>query len=146
LCAAKLPEKALEGAGAHIAAERTAEGAAERTAEVERRAAAGTAAPNTAEAALVEREGAAAGLRTAAAAVVEREEAAELARQARAAAAGRRNPAGVVAMAPPAIRDRPASVEARRPHKPPPPSPVRRRKGSLFSRGERRVRIADISS
>jgi len=61
-------------------------------------------------------------------------------------AEGRRIPAGVVATEP-AVRERIApAAEALRQQKPPLPAPVRRRNGSLSSRGEHRVRIADISS
>ena len=53
----------------------------------------------------------------------------------------------VVATEPLGFREHIVRVaEALRPRKLLPPAPVRRRKGSLSSRGEHRVRIADISS
>jgi hypothetical protein len=61
-------------------------------------------------------------------------------------AEGRRIPAEVVATEP-TVRERIArAAEAPRPQKLLLPALVRRRKGSLSSRGEHRVRIADISS
>ena len=69
---------------------------------------------------------------------------------ARRAVAGHIPVEAAVAMDRVEIRDRHtqggAAAEALPPRKPRPPSPVRRRKGSLSSREERRVRIADISS
>ena len=73
-----------------------------------------------------------------AAAAVEVAGPAAVARPAR--AAGRHIPAEVVATEPP------AAEEALPRRKPPPPSPARRKTGSLSSREEHRVRIADISS
>src|SRR5579863_5601488 len=66
-------------------------------------------------------------------------------------AAGFRIPAEAVARRPSVIPGRFARTaevaeEALRPPAPRPPSPGRRRKGSLSSREEHRVRIADISS
>jgi hypothetical protein len=139
LFAATLPGEAPAGAGAHIAAAgaRTAVAVAARTAaaaeQVERRAAEGIAASHTAGAEA----------RIAAVAALVEKGAARLALP----VWEPHTLPEVVATAPHTNQVRPASVvEARRPHKPRPPSPVRRRKGSLFSREERRVRIADISS
>jgi hypothetical protein len=62
-------------------------------------------------------------------------------------AEGRRIPAEVAATEPPGFRERIAlAAEARQPQKLLLPAPVRRRKGNLSWREERRVRIADISS
>lgn len=59
----------------------------------------------------------------------------------------RRIQAVVVAREPPVFRVRRAqAAEALQPQKPPLPAPVPRRMGSLSSKGEHRVRIADISS
>jgi hypothetical protein len=132
---AALPEEAQQvapaGAAAepHIVAEHTA-AAADIAAE---QAAAGIAGPHTAAAAVVAPES-----RTAAEAAVAKRPA---------PAEGRRIPAEVVATEPPVFRGHIArAAEALQPQKLPLPAPVRRKMGNLSSRGEHRVRIADISS
>src|SRR5580698_1712149 len=130
------------GAEANIAAAEARTAAAAKV-EVEERIAAAVAAARLSAERTAEPNTAAAGARTAvAAAAPVGPEAARLARP----VSGPRIPQEVVATAPSANQARPAWAEGPRPQKPPPPSPVRRRKGSLFSREERRVRIADISS
>jgi hypothetical protein len=129
-----LPEEVRQAAQRHIVAEHTAAAAdiaAEGVAVEE--AAAGIAGPHTAAAAVVAPDP-----RTAAEVAVANPPA---------PAEGRRIPAEVVATEPPVLRERIArAAEVLQPQKLLPPAPVRRRKGNLSWRGERRVRIADISS
>jgi hypothetical protein len=139
--AARLPEEEPAGVGAHIAVAEARTAAEVAEVEVEARIAAAAARLSAEH--IAEPNTAAAGARTAVAvAGLVGAEAARLARP----VSGLRIPQEVVATAPSANQARPALAEGPRPQKPPPPSPVRRKKGSLFSREGRRVRTADISS